>query len=154
MRRPITVTEQEISIPVDDVELAGRLAVPAEPHGLVIVPLRSSEGRDCPGNLDLADQLHRKGVASLLLDLLTDDEQWVDDLHPRRTLKDARLADRLAAAVETLLAGLPTPRLPVAVLAAGAATPIVVGAALNVPTIVSLVESAANSVEDSSLQAA
>jgi hypothetical protein len=102
-------------------------------------PLRSSEGRCGQASRERADDLHRQGFATVLLDLLTVDEQWVDDQHPRRFFGDALLARRLAAAVARFVADLSGPRLPVVVLGAGAALPIVQRAALTVPVIVSMV---------------
>jgi len=140
MTRSITVSELDVAIPVDDVELAGVLSVPSDVSGIVVIPLRSSEGRDSDSARQLADALHRQGLATLLLDLLTDDEQWLDDLHPRRTMRDDRLATRLAAAVDHFVNDLEGgPRLPMSVLATGAALPIVTQAQLPIPTIPSLI---------------
>jgi hypothetical protein len=139
MPTTVEVPELEFTIGVDGLSVGACIAVPPGARGVVIIPLRSSEGRCGQASRDRVDELHRQGMATVLLDLLTVDEQWVDDQHPRRFFGDELLARRLAAAVARFLTDVGSTRLPVVVLGAGTALPIVQRASLPVPTIVSLV---------------
>ena len=130
-------SDLEFTIPVGQVELTGWLAVPPDVRGLVIVPLRSSEGRDSEAARAVAESLLEQRFSVLLLDLLTVEEQWIDDAFPRQRFGDAALGQRLREAVAKFREDVSGTPLTMAVLAMGAARSIVVHAALPVPTIVS-----------------
>lgn len=75
--------------------LGGVLAVPASPIGCVIFAHGSGSSRHSPRNAHVADVLNRHGMATLLFDLLTEDE--ADE---RSRVFDVRLlAGRLEAVV-------------------------------------------------------
>ncbi len=65
-----TVTE----IPVGEVTLEGELAVPADAGGLVIFAHGSGSSRHSPRNNFVAETLRKRGLATLLFDLLTETE--------------------------------------------------------------------------------
>ena len=72
------------------------LGVPAEARGLVIFAHGSGSGRHSPRNNHVAARLREAGIATLLLDLLTTDEE-----RDRRNVFDiSLLADRLRRAVD------------------------------------------------------
>ena len=64
----------ELRLALDGVELTGDLTLPAEPRGLVIFAHGSGSSRLSPRNRAVAATLNRAGFATLLFDLLTDDE--------------------------------------------------------------------------------
>lgn len=134
------VSELDFTIPVGPIELAARLVVPDRPRTLVIIPLRSAEARDTDATGVLAADLHERGFATLALDLLTLDEQWLDDLHPRNRIRDDLLAARLADAIAVFARDLPASHPPMAVLATSAVRGIVAAAHLELPTIESRVQ--------------
>ena len=74
--------------------LAGYLAVPARPAGLVIFAHGSGSSRHSPRNRFVAQVLGRAGMATLLFDLLTP----VEETDRSNVFDIARLAGRLAAA--------------------------------------------------------
>lgn len=77
-------------------ELAALLAVPESPRGLVIFAHGSGSGRLSPRNNRVADDLHDRGMATLLLDLLLPGEE-----SDRANVFDiALLASRLFSAAE------------------------------------------------------
>jgi dienelactone hydrolase len=87
---------ETVAIPADDVVLRGTVAMPPDARGLVIFAHGSGSGRLSPRNRAVADGLNRVGLATLLFDLLTDDE--ADD---RRLVFDVPfLGGRLVAATE------------------------------------------------------
>ena len=73
-KRPIT---QAIEIPVSDARLKGDLTIPDKARGLVIFSHGSGSSRKSPRNRYVAEQLQERGMATLLLDLLTEREDQV-----------------------------------------------------------------------------
>jgi dienelactone hydrolase len=63
-----------VDIPVDDVQLEGELIVPEEATGLVIFAHGSGSSRHSPRNNFVAEALRERGLATLLFDLLTEEE--------------------------------------------------------------------------------
>ncbi len=119
----------EIAIPAGNVTLQGVLELPAAaPLGVVVFSHGSGSGRHSPRNRYVAERLRRKGLATLLLDLLTPVE---DDVHEAR-FDIALLTQRLAHAVRHVSSEAPTAGLPVGLFGAstGAASALRVAAAL------------------------
>ena len=76
-------------------ELAADLQMPANPRGVIVFAHGSGSSRLSPRNRAVADDLNRRGFATLLLDLLTESEAG-----QRRNVFDIDLlAERLAQAV-------------------------------------------------------
>jgi putative phosphoribosyl transferase len=73
-KRTTGAGSSELRITVAGVELAGDLTFPAEPRGLVIFAHGSGSSRLSPRNRAVAAALNDAGFATLLFDLLTEDE--------------------------------------------------------------------------------
>jgi len=83
-------------VTVPPAALPGLLTLPPEPAGLVVFAHGSGSSRLSPRNTFVAETLQQGGLATLLFDLLTDEEAG-----DRRNVFDIPLlADRLAAAVD------------------------------------------------------
>ncbi|WP_353476440.1 erythromycin esterase family protein (plasmid) [Salipiger sp. H15] len=83
------------SVSVPPLSLAGELAVPADPRGLVIFAHGSGSSRLSPRNRAVAEVLNARGFATLLFDLLTPHEA-----QDRRNVFDIPLlAERVVEAV-------------------------------------------------------
>jgi len=67
-----------IGINVGPLTLQGDLVVPAAARGVVLFAHGSGSGRHSPRNRFVAGALQQQGVATLLLDLLTEEEEAVD----------------------------------------------------------------------------
>jgi putative phosphoribosyl transferase len=94
--------ERSVSIPAGQVELQGNLNVPEGAEGVVLFAHGSGSGRHSPRNRYVAWALEERGLATLLFDLLTPEEEEVD-LHTRHLRFDiGLLAQRLAAATDWL----------------------------------------------------
>lgn len=65
-----------VEIPLEENALHGDLTIPGSPLGLVII--LHARGSSSPMNLHAASALNKKGFATLLLDLLTQQEQKID----------------------------------------------------------------------------
>ena len=89
-----------VTIPTDGVRLDGYLALPAGAQGIVLFAHGSGSGRDSPRNQFVAQELQQAGLATLLIDLLT--EREADDR--RLVFNIDLLAERLSAAAAWLRA--------------------------------------------------
>ncbi len=67
-----------VTVSVESVRLEGDLSVPAAARGAVLFAHGSGSSRRSPRNRYVADLLNESGLATLLIDLLTEDEQQVD----------------------------------------------------------------------------
>jgi putative phosphoribosyl transferase len=66
------------TIPADGVLLEGDLTVPSHPGGIVVFAHGSGSGRFSPRNRAVANVLVNAGLATLLMDLLTAEEEAAD----------------------------------------------------------------------------
>ena len=72
------MSEREIAIDLDNKRLGATLTLPQPAHGLVIFAHGSGSSRHSPRNRFVAKCLSDRGLATLLLDLLTQDEDEID----------------------------------------------------------------------------
>jgi pimeloyl-ACP methyl ester carboxylesterase len=87
-------TQHDIDIPAGEVSLLGDMAIPDEASGVVIFAHGSGSSRKSPRNRQVAETLNDAGLATLLFDLLTPDEEL-----DRSNVFDIRLlTNRLQAA--------------------------------------------------------
>jgi putative phosphoribosyl transferase len=90
--------EREVVIPVDGQDLRADLAVPQGASGLVLFAHGSGSSRKSPRNRFVARALREAGLATLLLDLLTSEEEIEDEMSGRLRFDIGFLARRLVAA--------------------------------------------------------
>ena len=124
------ISGQPVRVPSAGVFLDGDLTVPVGPRGVVAFAHGSGSSRHSPRNRRVASALQQAGYATLLMDLLTADEEAVD-VHTREFRFDIpRLAARLTGAVDWLASQSDTARLPVATFGAstGAAAALITAA--------------------------
>src|SRR6266540_4114885 len=67
-----------VTVPAGTARLAGDLAVPEGARGVVLFAHGSGSGRHSPRNRHVAAALGQAGLATLLLDLLTEEEEAVE----------------------------------------------------------------------------
>ena len=70
----LLIRDEEVQLPAGEVTLAATLSVPADPRGLVIFAHGSGSSRTSPRNRFVASTLNHEGLATLLLDMLTEQE--------------------------------------------------------------------------------
>jgi putative phosphoribosyl transferase len=70
-------TEQIVQIPIDSIKLDGSLALPRQAQGLVVFAHGSGSSRFSPRNNFVARILREAGIGTLLMDLLTEEEDAV-----------------------------------------------------------------------------
>ena len=66
--------EQAVQIPIDSTRLEGSLAIPGQSKGLVVFAHGSGSSRFSPRNNYVAQILRQAGIGTLLMDLLTEQE--------------------------------------------------------------------------------
>ncbi|AOJ03630.1 MULTISPECIES: dienelactone hydrolase family protein [Burkholderia] len=93
---------QEVRIPIGKVELNGILATPEHAPGIVVFAHGSGSSRLSPRNQEVAAVLQRAGLATLLFDLLTVEEQRRDAVTAEYRFAIAFLARRLVSALDWL----------------------------------------------------
>ncbi len=69
--------EKIIHVKDGKAEIEGMLRIPEEPRGLVLFVHGSGSSRFSPRNNFVAQELHRRGLATVLIDLLTREEEEV-----------------------------------------------------------------------------
>ncbi|MBI4595847.1 MAG: dienelactone hydrolase family protein, partial [Candidatus Tectomicrobia bacterium] len=92
------IEEFPVKIPARNVVLEGDLAAPGNPQGLVLFAHGSGSSRLSPRNRYVAGVLRDAGLATLLFDLLTQEEEAVDILKGHLRFNIPFLAERLTAA--------------------------------------------------------
>jgi putative phosphoribosyl transferase len=96
------VEEREVRVPAGSETLEGNLGVPEGARGVVLFAHGSGSGRHSPRNRYVAQELRQAGLATLLIDLLTPEEEEID-LRTRHLRFDiGLLAERLISATDWL----------------------------------------------------
>jgi putative phosphoribosyl transferase len=97
--------EQPIQIPIGSMSLSGDLNIPDGAQGVVLFAHGSGSGRHSPRNRYVANVLQKAGLGTLLFDLLTEDEEIIDEQTRHLRFDIGLLADRLVGATDWLLKG-------------------------------------------------
>jgi len=134
-------TESAVTVYTDDVVLEGNLALPENARGIVLFAHGSGSSRHSPRNRYVAEILHDGALGTLLLDLLTPDEEQMD-LRTRHLRFDIDLlADRLSGAAQWLAVDGRTAGLEVGLFGASTGAAAALRAAAAHPELVSAVVS-------------
>ena len=95
-------TATEIVLSLDGVSLPGDLVIPDEAVGVVLFAHGSGSGRRSPRNRLVAESLNDAGVGTLLIDLLTREEEEIDRVTGELRFDIGLLAARVVAGVDSL----------------------------------------------------
>ena len=122
--------ERLVRVATGRVTLEGNLVVPEGATGVVLFAHGSGSGRRSPRNRSVAHELQERGLATLLIDLLTADEEAIDRDTAHLRFDIGLLAERLAGATDWLLSQPGTRRLSIGYFGAstGAAAALVAAA--------------------------
>lgn len=124
---------REVAVRTGQIALAGTLTVPARPRGVVLFAHGSGSSRFSPRNRLVAGELNGARLATLLIDLLTPDEEAVD-LRTRALRFDiGLLAQRLVGSTNWLQAHPGTRGLPIGYFGAGTGAAAALVAAARLP---------------------
>lgn len=107
-----------VQVPIGERWLPGDLGMPAEARGIVLFAHGSGSSRHSPRNQYVARALEGRGLATLLIDLLTPQEEAIDDRTAQYRFDIEMLAGRLATIVDWLRGRKETSLLPIGVFGA------------------------------------
>jgi putative phosphoribosyl transferase len=129
-------THRNLQLPVAGVVLEADVGLPENPNGLVLFAHGSGSGRHSPRNRFVADELNRSGLATVLADLLTPEEEQLDLRTGALRFDIELLARRVTALTDWLVRQEPTAGLGIGLFGAstGAAAAII-AAALRPTTV-------------------
>jgi dienelactone hydrolase len=99
---PHTIIRRPMQIPAGGQSLWGDLTLPPDATAIVLFAHGSGSGRHSPRNQFVAEKLNQAGLATLLADLLTVDEERVDVHTAEFRFDIPLLASRLVAIVDWL----------------------------------------------------
>lgn len=122
-----------IRVPIDNTVLQGDLHMPPNSLGLVLFVHGSGSSRFSPRNRFVATELNQRGLATLLLDLLTEQEHRIDEGTMSYRFNIPLLAGRSTVAAKWLHAQPGISRLPIGLFGAstGAAAALITAAELK-----------------------
>lgn len=133
--------EQHVRIPADGAILDGDLALAAAARGVVVFAHGSGSSRFSPRNRHVAARLQAGGLATLLMDLLTPEEERVDAVTRELRFDIPLLARRLVGAIDWLTQQPETAPLPVGTFGASTGAAAALIAAAERPDVVRAVVS-------------
>jgi dienelactone hydrolase len=133
--------ERLVRVPAGGVTLEGNLAVPGGARGIVLFAHGSGSSRHSSRNRYVASALGEEGLATLLVDLLTLEEEAVDLQTAHLRFDIELLAERLVAATDWLTQNAETGRLPLGFFGASTGAAAALLAAVERPDTVAAVVS-------------
>jgi dienelactone hydrolase len=134
-------TSRLVSIPIGEIALEGDLNIPPRAIGVVVFAHGSGSSRFSSRNRFVASVLEQAGLATLLMDLLTRDEEVVDQLTAHLRFDIELLAERLVAATDWLTGQVDTSRLPIGYFGASTGAAAALVAAAERPEVVKAIVS-------------
>lgn len=134
-------TMRAVQFAADGAALEGDLALPADARGVVLFAHGSGSSRFSVRNRFVAAEMNRAGLGTLLIDLLTADEEVMDERTGHLRFDIALLGNRLVAAIEWLRADADTRDLPAGLFGASTGGGAALVAAARMPDVVRAVVS-------------
>lgn len=99
----LQLLRESVLIPAGDVKLRGDLLIPEHATGLVLLAHGSGSSRFSPRNQYVAEKFVNTGLGTLLIDLLTDQEERTDIRTGHLRFDVAMLGDRLAEIIDWII---------------------------------------------------
>lgn len=130
-----------VKIPIADYQLMGMLQVPKDPIGVVLFVHGSGSSRFSLRNQYVASNLNEANIATLLFDLLTADEDEVDELTRKYRFNIEMLSTRLIAVTDWITQQPATKGLPIGYFGASTGGGAAIQAAAQQQSVVSAVVS-------------
>jgi putative phosphoribosyl transferase len=132
---------RDVVVPTGPASVEGTLAIPSDAVGVVLFAHGSGSSRHSPRNLYVAGELNRASLATLLIDLLTPDEEQVDLRTGELRFDIALLAERLVGATRWLNEERDTAHLAVGYFGASTGAGAALVAATEIPEAVGAIVS-------------
>lgn len=125
--------ENHVEIPLDSISLDGNLDIPEGAEGIVIFAHGSGSSRFSPRNRFVAGYLQSLGLATLLFDLLTPEEEEIDRLTAQLRFNIELLAERLVGATDWIIENPATSHLKIGYFGASTGAAAALIAASEIP---------------------
>ncbi|MEU1902478.1 alpha/beta family hydrolase [Nocardiopsis dassonvillei] len=135
------MTAVDVTVRTPDARLDGRLAVFPGATAVVAFAHGSGSSRHSPRNRAVAEELNRVGVATLLLDLLTPEEERADSATGRQRFDIDLLTRRLTGTVDWLAGHEDTAGTPIGLFGASTGAAAALRTAAERPDLVAAVVS-------------
>jgi putative phosphoribosyl transferase len=126
--------EDAVSIPAGTVAISGNLTIPPRAKGIVLFAHGSGSSRFSPRNTKVAREINAAGIATLLIDLLTEEEEAIDVYSGEFRFNIDLLAQRLVHATGWLTKNPATKNLAVGYFGASTGAAAALIAAAKLPT--------------------
>ncbi|MFO1431611.1 MAG: dienelactone hydrolase family protein [Candidatus Competibacteraceae bacterium] len=141
MKRIVADEETTVQIPVSKVTLNGNLTIPPDAKGIVLFAHGSGSSRFSPRNTRVAQDINQAGIATLLIDLLTAEEEKIDKITGEFRFNIDLLAERVVEATQWLRKNPATRHLAVGYFGASTGSAAALIAAAKLPELVKAVVS-------------
>ena len=125
--------ENVVRVPVDGDFIEGNLRVPSDAKGVVLFAHGSGSSRFSSRNQYVANVLNNAEIATLLIDLLTEDEEKVDVRTRQFRFDIGLLTERLISAAEWVKKNLRTQKLKLGVFGSSTGAAAALNAAAKLP---------------------
>lgn len=132
---------RQVEFPADDVTLRGELRLPSKVAGVVLFAHGSGSSRHSPRNVAVAAALHNAGLGTLLIDLLTSEEERSEAQTGHLRFDIGLLAGRLQDAALWLAQHAETRHLQIGCFGASTGAAAALVAAANCPGVITAVVS-------------
>lgn len=132
---------QAVKIPCGSIFIHGDLSLPKEAKGLVLFAHGAGSSRFSPRNRFVAGVLNKGGFATLLMDLLTQEEEDLENQGAMRRFDIGLLAERLLAGTEWTLKHFEKQPLPIGYFGASTGAAAALVAASHKPDAIKAVVS-------------
>lgn len=124
--------EEEVKVKFGELTLNGNLVLPKDAKGIILFAYGAGSSRFSPRERYVAGEFNKDGFATLLMDLLTQEEEEIDNQTREFRFDIPLLAERLVGATEWLKKNPSTKKLPIGLFGAstGAAACLIAAAKL------------------------
>ena len=127
---------RSVLVSTDSVKLHGDLTIPKNAEGIVLFAHGSGSSRHSPRNKYVAQILQKTGLATLLIDLLTEEEEKIDDYTTHLRFDIGLLAKRLVDATNWITKNPDTKNLSIGYFGASTGAAAALVAAVDCPDII------------------
>jgi len=137
--KKLTMQELPVQIAIGPIELEADLLIPGEPRGIVVFAHGSGSSRLSPRNRHVAEALNEHDFATLLLDLLTPEEESMDLITGVMRFDIGRLTSRLIRATDWIKQRSEMADLPIGYFGASTGAAAALAAAVERPEVKAIV---------------
>ncbi|MCC7023005.1 MAG: dienelactone hydrolase family protein [Thermomicrobiales bacterium] len=142
MNRRVSIpAPTEIPIALPDAELEGAITLPSTPQGIIVFAHGSGSSRHSPRNQYVAQVLQEAGLGTLLMDLLTREEELIDQRTRHLRFDIDLLSRRLTGVIDWMTRNATTQHIPIGLFGASTGAAAALRTAAARPQLVQAVVS-------------